>query len=132
MPWHSSDVASKSEVADETMEDNWEETESDDAYSGLGGEGSSREWWGARMTKAAMVPPLTRKYEVVEEYRIVDDIERVALKMKVTPKFPKWFFQIEMLPKLSLVPCYHCSYAVMGQSSVAHFFVAVISRTKGW
>lgn len=92
MPWCRSDGASKSEVADETMEDNWEETESDDGYSGLGGEGSSREWWGARMTKAAMVPPLTRKYEVVEEYRIVDDIERVALKMKVIPKFPKWFF----------------------------------------
>lgn len=92
MPWCRSDGASKSEVADETMEDNWEETESDDGYSGLGGEGSSREWWGARMTKAAMVPPLTSKYEVVEEYRIVDDIERVALKMKVLPKFPKWFF----------------------------------------
>lgn len=35
------------------------------------------------MTKAAMVPPLTRKYEVIEEYRIVEDKERVAQKMKV-------------------------------------------------
>lgn len=80
---HRSDIASKSELADETMEDYNEGTESDDAYSGFGGEGSSRDWWGARMTKAAMVPPLTRKYEVIEEYRIVDDVERVAAKMKV-------------------------------------------------
>ncbi|KAG0624404.1 hypothetical protein M758_3G245200 [Ceratodon purpureus] len=79
-----SDIASKSELADETMEDYNEGTESDDAYSGFGGEGSSRDWWGARMTKAAMVPPLTRKYEVIEEYRIVDDFERVAAKMKVS------------------------------------------------
>lgn len=77
-----SDIASKSGIADEAMEDYNEATESDDAYSGFG-EGSSREWWGARMTKAAMVPPLTRKYEVIEEYRIVDDVERVAAKMKV-------------------------------------------------
>jgi hypothetical protein len=80
---HRSDIASKSELADEAMEDWNEATESDDAYSGFGGEGSSRDWWGARMTKAAMVPPLTRKYEVIEEYRIVDDFERVAAKMKV-------------------------------------------------
>lgn len=77
-----SDIASKSGLADEAMEDYNEATESDDAYSGFG-EGSSREWWGARMTKAAMVPPLTRKYEVIEEYRIVDDVERVLAKMKV-------------------------------------------------
>lgn len=77
-----SDIGSKSGLEDEAMEDYNEATESDDAYSGFG-EGSSREWWGARMTKAAMVPPLTRKYEVIEEYRIVDDVERVAAKMKV-------------------------------------------------
>ncbi|KAL2644717.1 hypothetical protein R1flu_012304 [Riccia fluitans] len=39
--------------------------------------------WGARMTKAAMVPPVTRKYEVIEEYRIVADKERVEKMMKV-------------------------------------------------
>lgn len=80
---HRSDIASKSGLADEAMDDYNEATESDDAYSGFGGEGSSRDWWGARMTKAAMVPPLTRKYEVIEEYRIIDDFERVATKMKV-------------------------------------------------
>uniref|UniRef100_A0A7I4A821 CCHC-type domain-containing protein n=1 Tax=Physcomitrium patens TaxID=3218 RepID=A0A7I4A821_PHYPA len=78
-----SDVASKSGIADEAMDDYNDGSESDDAYSGYGGEGSSRDWWGARMTKAAMVPPLTRKYEVIEEYRIVDDYERVVAKMKV-------------------------------------------------
>ncbi|KAL3697909.1 hypothetical protein R1sor_011985 [Riccia sorocarpa] len=39
--------------------------------------------WGARMTKAAMVPPVTRKYDVIEEYRIVADKERVEKMMKV-------------------------------------------------
>lgn len=77
-----SDVASKSGIADELVYDYRDASDSDNIYSGFG-EGSSRDWWGARMTKAAMVPPLTRKYEVIEEYRIVDDFERVASKMKV-------------------------------------------------
>lgn len=78
-----SDIASKSGLEDEEMDDYNDASESDDTYSGFG-EGSSREWWGARMTKAAMVPPLTRKYEVIEEYRFVEDVERVAAKMKVS------------------------------------------------
>ncbi|CAM6037532.1 unnamed protein product [Sphagnum compactum] len=79
-----SDVASESEGADEALEDDAnEDTESDEGQHGLQEQGSSRDWWGARMTKAAMVPPVTRKYEVIEEYRIVEDKERVEQKMKV-------------------------------------------------
>lgn len=37
--------------------------------------------WGNRMTKAAMVPPMTRKYEPIEEYVIVEDKERVEKKL---------------------------------------------------
>ncbi|CAM6011530.1 unnamed protein product [Sphagnum balticum] len=79
-----SDVASESEGVDEALEDDAnEDTESDEGQHGLQEQGSSRDWWGARMTKAAMVPPVTRKYEVIEEYRIVEDKERVEQKMKV-------------------------------------------------
>lgn len=38
---------------------------------------------GARMTKASLVPPVTRKYEVIEEYLIVADVEEVQRKMRV-------------------------------------------------
>ncbi|AQK40850.1 Histone-lysine N-methyltransferase ATXR3, partial [Zea mays] len=38
---------------------------------------------GARMTKASLVPPVTRKYEVIEEYLIVADLEEVQRKMRV-------------------------------------------------
>jgi [histone H3]-lysine4 N-trimethyltransferase ATXR3 len=39
---------------------------------------------GARMTKASLVPPVTRKYEVIEEYLIVADVEEVQRKMRVS------------------------------------------------
>jgi len=35
---------------------------------------------GGRMTKASLVPPVTRKYEVIEEYLIVADEEEVQRK----------------------------------------------------
>jgi [histone H3]-lysine4 N-trimethyltransferase ATXR3 len=38
---------------------------------------------GGRMTKASLVPPVTRKYEVIEEYLIVADEEEVRRKMRV-------------------------------------------------
>lgn len=40
--------------------------------------------WGARMTKASLVPPVTRKYEVIDEYVIVADEEEVKRKMQVS------------------------------------------------
>ncbi|GAB2285305.1 hypothetical protein Dimus_019759 [Dionaea muscipula] len=40
--------------------------------------------WGARMTKASLVPPVTRKYEVIDEYVIVADEEEVSRKMRVS------------------------------------------------
>eukprot|EP00257_Ricinus_communis_P014901 XP_015572695.1 LOW QUALITY PROTEIN: histone-lysine N-methyltransferase ATXR3 [Ricinus communis] len=39
--------------------------------------------WGARMTKASLVPPVTRKYEVIDQYVIVADEEDVQRKMCV-------------------------------------------------
>lgn len=39
--------------------------------------------WGARMTKASLVPPVTRKYEVIDKYLIVTDEEEVKRKMTV-------------------------------------------------
>eukprot|EP00250_Pteridium_aquilinum_P014016 c21723_g1_i2 orf=471-7637(-) len=39
--------------------------------------------WGARMTKASMVPPETRKYELIEEYVIVADADEVKKRMGV-------------------------------------------------
>ncbi|XP_072970042.1 histone-lysine N-methyltransferase ATXR3 [Typha angustifolia] len=39
--------------------------------------------WGARMTKASLVPPITRKYEVIDEYLIIADKEEVQRKMRV-------------------------------------------------
>lgn len=39
--------------------------------------------WGARMTKASLVPPVTRKYEVIDEYLVVADEEEVKRKMRV-------------------------------------------------
>ncbi|RWW20568.1 hypothetical protein GW17_00015319 [Ensete ventricosum] len=39
--------------------------------------------WGARMTKASLVPPVTRKYEVIDKYLIVADQEEVQRKMQV-------------------------------------------------
>ncbi|XP_068639387.1 histone-lysine N-methyltransferase ATXR3-like [Aristolochia californica] len=40
--------------------------------------------WGARMTKASLVPPVTRKYEVIDHYVIVADKEEVQRKMRVS------------------------------------------------
>ncbi|KAJ4851262.1 hypothetical protein Tsubulata_019950, partial [Turnera subulata] len=40
--------------------------------------------WGARMTKASLVPPVTRKYEVIDHYVIVADEEDVQRKMSVS------------------------------------------------
>ena len=40
--------------------------------------------WGARMTKVSLVPPVTRKYEVIEQYVIVADEDEVQRKMKVS------------------------------------------------
>uniref|UniRef100_A0A5B6ZPZ1 Putative histone-lysine N-methyltransferase ATXR3 n=1 Tax=Davidia involucrata TaxID=16924 RepID=A0A5B6ZPZ1_DAVIN len=40
--------------------------------------------WGARMTKASLVPPVTRKYEVIDRYVIVADEEEVQRKMRVS------------------------------------------------
>ncbi|XP_027344008.1 histone-lysine N-methyltransferase ATXR3 [Abrus precatorius] len=40
--------------------------------------------WGARMTKASLVPPVTRKYEVIDQYCIVADEEDVRRKMRVS------------------------------------------------
>lgn len=40
--------------------------------------------WGARMTKASLVPPVTRKYEVIDHYVIVADEDEVKRKMQVS------------------------------------------------
>ncbi|XVE92871.1 hypothetical protein REPUB_Repub01dG0140900 [Reevesia pubescens] len=40
--------------------------------------------WGARMTKASLVPPVTRKYEVIDQYVVVADEEDVRRKMLVS------------------------------------------------
>ena len=39
---------------------------------------------GASMTKTSLVPPVTRKYEVIEQYAIVADEDEVQRKMKVS------------------------------------------------
>eukprot|EP01018_Ginkgo_biloba_P011217 Gb_22849 [translate_table: standard] len=49
---------------------------------GLHAEVIAREW-GARMTKVSLVPPVTRKYEVIEEYIVVADEDQVRRKMRV-------------------------------------------------
>ncbi|KAI3465654.1 hypothetical protein Pfo_022317 [Paulownia fortunei] len=53
---------------------------SDDGFDSLADE---REW-GARMTKVGLVPPVTRKYEVIDHYVIVADEEEVRRKMQVS------------------------------------------------
>lgn len=52
-------------------------------YDGLDSMADDREW-GARMTKAGLVPPVTRKYEVIDQYVIVADQEDVQRKMRVS------------------------------------------------
>lgn len=39
--------------------------------------------WGARMTKASLVPPVTRKYEVIDKYLVIADEAEVKRKMRV-------------------------------------------------
>lgn len=53
---------------------------SDDGFDSLA---DDREW-GARMTKASLVPPVTRKYEVIDHYVVVADEEEVRRKMQVS------------------------------------------------
>ncbi|KAK9285863.1 hypothetical protein L1049_025064 [Liquidambar formosana] len=53
------------------------------ADEGLDSMTDDREW-GARMTKASLVPPVTRKYEVIDHYVIVADEEEVQRKMRVS------------------------------------------------
>lgn len=53
--------------------------------------------WGAKMTKATMVPPVSRKYELIDEYRIVSDEAMVRDKMRA--QFPDF-----ILNKLTLHP----------------------------
>ncbi|KAK4381021.1 Histone-lysine N-methyltransferase ATXR3 [Sesamum angolense] len=77
------------------------ETESDLGYTSEGAIGESRgetyfapddgldsladeREWGARMTKAGLVPPVTRKYEVIDHYIIVADEDEVRRKMQVS------------------------------------------------
>ncbi|KAL8153058.1 hypothetical protein V2J09_010818 [Rumex salicifolius] len=45
---------------------------------------STEREWGARMTKASLVPPVTRKYDVIDEYLILADEEEVRRKMRVS------------------------------------------------
>nr|XP_033517072.1 histone-lysine N-methyltransferase ATXR3 isoform X1 [Nicotiana tomentosiformis] len=52
----------------------------DDGFDSLA---DDREW-GARMTKASLVPPVTRKYEVIDHYVIVADEKEVKRKMLVS------------------------------------------------
>jgi len=40
--------------------------------------------WGARMTQASLVPPVTRKYDVIDQYVIVADEDDVQRKMRVS------------------------------------------------
>ncbi|KAG9154895.1 hypothetical protein Leryth_015521 [Lithospermum erythrorhizon] len=58
-----------------------------DVYSplddGLDSLADEREW-GARMTEASLVPPVTRKYEVIDHYVIVADEGEVKRKMQVS------------------------------------------------
>lgn len=53
------------------------------ADEGLDSMTDDREW-GARMTKASLVPPVTRKYEVIDRYVVVADEEDVQQKMRVS------------------------------------------------
>ncbi|BBN01324.1 [histone H3]-lysine4 N-trimethyltransferase ATXR3 [Marchantia polymorpha subsp. ruderalis] len=84
-----SDIPSESEGEDGDFEADNYDTDDDMEFGYLD--------WGARMTKAAMVPPVTRKYVVIEEYRIVADEDRVLKKMQV--ELPKDFASLTALEK---------------------------------
>lgn len=99
----SDDVDRSSEDGRSDNESTVSETESELDFRSEGGIGDSRgnrilmeedeegleyltdeREWGARMTKASLVPPITRKYEVIEKYVIVADEEEVTRKMRVS------------------------------------------------
>lgn len=74
-----SDLDTRSEAgAGESRGDGY--VSADDGFDSLT---DDREW-GARMTKASLVPPVTRKYEVIDHYVVVTDHENVQRKMQVT------------------------------------------------
>ena len=72
-----SDIRSEGRSQDSRVEKYFTADESFDSVT------EEREW-GARMTKASLVPPVTRKYELIEEYTIVADEEEVQRKMRVS------------------------------------------------
>ncbi|XP_011100313.1 histone-lysine N-methyltransferase ATXR3-like isoform X2 [Sesamum indicum] len=93
------DKSSDGSTADSTSTAS--ETESDLEYTSEGALGESRggtyftpddgfdsladeREWGARMTKASLVPPVTRKYDVIDHYVIVADEGEVRRKMQVS------------------------------------------------
>lgn len=93
-----------SEVSDDGKSDNYSSASASESDSDIRSEGRSQDLrveryftadealdsvtedreWGARMTKASLVPPVTRKYEVIEKYTIVTDEEEVQRKMRVS------------------------------------------------
>uniref|UniRef100_A0A1J3JLM3 Putative histone-lysine N-methyltransferase ATXR3 n=1 Tax=Noccaea caerulescens TaxID=107243 RepID=A0A1J3JLM3_NOCCA len=93
-----------SEVSDNGKSDNYSSASASESDSDIRSEGRSQDLrveryftadealdsvtedreWGARMTKASLVPPVTRKYEVIEKYTIVTDEEEVQRKMRVS------------------------------------------------
>ncbi|TQD70291.1 hypothetical protein C1H46_044168 [Malus baccata] len=79
----SSDTESDSEVRSQSQTG---QSRADGSYTpdeGFDSMTDDREW-GARMTKSSLVPPVTRKYEVIEEYVIVSNEEDVKRKMQVS------------------------------------------------
>ncbi|KAL2474205.1 Histone-lysine N-methyltransferase ATXR3 [Forsythia ovata] len=96
-----SDDLDKSSGESTDSESSASDTESDLELRSEGGTGESRgdtcftpddgfdSWadereWGARMTKSSLVPPVTRKYEVIDHYAIVADEDEVKRKMQVS------------------------------------------------
>ncbi|KAF8410930.1 hypothetical protein HHK36_003467 [Tetracentron sinense] len=95
----SDDLDRSSEAASSDSESTLSDTRSDLDSRSEGAAGNSRgdgyftadedsmtedREWGARMTKASLVPPVTRKYEVIDQYFIVADEEEVQRKMRVS------------------------------------------------
>ncbi|KAA8526466.1 hypothetical protein F0562_008331 [Nyssa sinensis] len=97
----SDDLDRSSEETRTDSESTASDTESDLDFQSEGGTGESRgdgyftavdgfdsltddREWGARMTKASLVPPVTRKYEVLYQYVIVADEEEVQRKMRIS------------------------------------------------
>ncbi|XP_019098453.1 PREDICTED: histone-lysine N-methyltransferase ATXR3-like, partial [Camelina sativa] len=100
----SSGSETSSELSDNGKSDNYSSASASESESDIRSEGRSQDLrveryftadesfdsvteereWGARMTKASLVPPVTRKYEVIEKYAIVADEEEVQRKMRVS------------------------------------------------